>query len=85
VYEPWQIILWENSGIAFGEVISDTHWVRHDLVSRGEDVWTVRVADFDQDGDLDPVSAVHVDGPNEIRLWENYGFVRYLPILMKGH
>jgi len=81
--EPWQIILWENSGIAFGEVISETHWIRHDLVSRGEDVWTVRVADFDQDGDLDLASAVHVDGPNEIRLWENYGLATYLPILMK--
>lgn len=81
--EPWQIIFWENSGIAFGEVISETHWIRHNLVSRGEDVWTVRVADFDQDGDPDLASAAHVDGPNEIRIWENYGFVTYLPILMK--
>jgi hypothetical protein len=83
--EPWQIILWENSGIAFGEVISETHWVRHNLVSRGEDVWTVRVADFDRDGDPDLASAVHVDGPNEIRIWENCGFATYLPILMKGN
>jgi hypothetical protein len=86
VLEPWQIILWENSGITFGEVISDTHWIRHDLVSRGEDVWTVRVGDFDRDSDLDLTSAVHVDGPNEIRIWENRGpsLTTYLPFILKN-
>jgi hypothetical protein len=75
--EPWPLNLWENSGIAFGAVISETHWLRHNLSSRRETIWAVRVADFDQDGDPDLVTAAHalVAGESsKIRVWENAGF-----------
>lgn len=69
--------LWENTGIAFGAVISETHWSRHIISSRRETIWAMRVADFDQDGDLDLVTAGHAlvaDEPSKIRVWENADF-----------
>jgi len=77
VLEPWPLNLWENTGIAFGAVISETHWLRHSISSRREDIWTVRVADFDQDGDLDLATAAHALRAGEssaIRVWENASF-----------
>jgi len=76
--ENWRPLnLWENTGIAFGAVISETHWLRHNISSRREPIWTVRVADFDQDGDPDLATASHalVQGePSKIRVWENADF-----------
>jgi len=75
--EPWPLNLWENTGIAFGEVISETHWLRHNLSSRRKDIWAGRVADLDRDGDLDLATATHsqVDvEPSEVRVWENADF-----------
>jgi hypothetical protein len=77
VLEPWPLNLWENTGIAFGAVISETHWLRHRISSRREDIWAGKVADLDQDGDLDLVTAAHALGagePSTIRVWENASF-----------
>jgi hypothetical protein len=75
--ESWPLNLWENTGIAFGAVISETHWLRHNISSRREDIWTGKVADFDQDGDPDLVTAAHAlraSEPSKIRVWENADF-----------
>jgi len=77
VLEPWPLKLWENTGIAFGEVISETHWVGFDIPSPRQDIWIVRAVDFDQDGDLDLATATHSQvaaEPSEIRVWENTDF-----------
>ena len=70
--EPYQVMVWENSGVAFGTVIEDTAWVRHNVGSLGEEAHTGGVADFDRDGDLDLVAGAFVSESGEIRLWENY-------------
>jgi hypothetical protein len=75
--EPWPLSIWEDTGIAFGEVISETHWLRHSISSRREDIWAGKVADLDQDGDLDLVTAAHplmAGEPSEVRVWENADF-----------
>jgi hypothetical protein len=75
--EPWPLNLWENTGVAFGAVISETHWIRHNISSRRDDIWAGRVADLDQDGDLDLVTAAHAleaGEPSKIRVWENASF-----------
>jgi hypothetical protein len=72
VNEPHQVMVWENSGIAFGSVISETAWVRYNVGALGKETRTGGVADFDRDGDLDLVAAAFVSELNEIRLWENY-------------
>jgi hypothetical protein len=75
--ETWPLNVWENTGVAFGAVISETHWLRRNISPRREDIWTGRIADLDQDGDLDLVTASHalVAGePSHIRAWENAGF-----------
>jgi hypothetical protein len=77
VLEKWRPLnIWENTGVAFGSVISETHWLRHVLSMRRESIWAVRAADLDQDGDPDLVTAghaVHTFGPGTIRAWENAG------------
>jgi len=70
--EPHQVMAWENSGVAFGAVISETAWVRHNVGALGEETQTGGVADFDRDGDLDLVASSFASASNEIRLWENY-------------
>jgi hypothetical protein len=65
-------MVWENSGIAFSTVISETAWVRHNVGALGEETQAGSVADFDRDGDLDLAAAAFVSASNEIRLWENY-------------
>jgi len=75
--EPWPLNIWANTGIAFGSVISETHWLRHSISSRREDIWTGKVADLDQDGDLDLATVSHAlvaGDPSKIRVWENAGF-----------
>jgi hypothetical protein len=63
---------WENSGVAFGAVISETAWVRHNVGVLGEQTKVGGVADFDRDGNLDLVAAAYVSASGEIRLWENH-------------
>lgn len=70
--EPYQVMVWENSGVAFGTVIENTAWVRHNVGALGEETWSGDVADFDRDGDLDLVAAAYDSVSSEIRLWENY-------------
>ncbi len=70
--EPHQVMVWENSGVAFGVVISETAWVRHNVGALGEETQTGGVADFDRDGDLDLVAGAYASASGEIRLWENY-------------
>jgi hypothetical protein len=70
--EPHQVMVWENSGVAFGTVISETAWVRHNVGALGVETQTGGVTDFDRDGNLDLVAAACVSGSNEIRLWKNY-------------
>jgi hypothetical protein len=70
--EPYQVMVWENTGVAFGPVISETAWVRHDVGVLGEETRTGSAADFDRDGDLDLVAGTFVLASNEIRMWENY-------------
>jgi hypothetical protein len=71
VEEPHQVMVWENSGVAFGAVTSDTAWGRHNVGTLGEETRAGGVADFDRDGDLDLVAAAYVSASSEIRLWEN--------------
>lgn len=71
--ESYQVMVWENTGEAFGTVITDTAWVRHNVGVLGEEAHTGGVADFDGDGYLDIVAGACVSESNEIRLWENYG------------
>jgi sugar lactone lactonase YvrE len=71
--EPYQVMVWENSGAAFGTVITDTSWVRHNVGVLGETTKTGGVADFDGDGYLDLVAGAYVSTANEIRVWKNYG------------
>jgi hypothetical protein len=75
--EFWPLNCWENTGVAFGSTISETHWLRHILSTRREDIWAGQVADMDQDGDPDLITVGHSlsrGAPSYIRIWENAGF-----------
>ena len=69
-----EVIVWENTGIAFHEVVSQTHWVRHDIgeFEASVNAVVVRVTDLDLDGDLDLASAGNTDSlPHAIMVWRN--------------
>jgi hypothetical protein len=75
--EAWPLSIWEHTGTAFGTVISETHWLRREITTRREDLWSGRIADLDRDGDPDLVTAGHAlraGEPSTIRAWENGGF-----------
>lgn len=82
--ETHQVIAWENTGTAFGSVISDTAWMRHDVGYIGEINWVGGVADFDGDGDLDLIGCEWISKSGEILLWENYPVVKvFLPLVVR--
>jgi hypothetical protein len=84
VQELHQVMVWENSGVAFGAVIEETAWVRHNVGALGEETQAGGVADFDRDGDLDLAAAAFVNLSNEIRLWENHVAPSFALDIMPG-
>jgi len=71
--------LWINTGAPFGEVVTDTHWIRYDLDTiASRPVYGVEATDLDNDGRLD-VAAVtswltqHSPASGPLRVWRNLG------------
>jgi PKD repeat protein len=70
--EPKQIIYWENSGVPFGQTITDTYWLRHGLISTGDYETQVSLADLDEDGYPDIVAAQPCcTTADSVHLWRN--------------
>jgi hypothetical protein len=66
---------WINTGVPFGETVTDTHWIRHDLVETAmRPVYSVEAIDLDSDGRLD-IAAVdsHPTASGNVRVWRNLG------------
>ncbi|RLC71839.1 MAG: hypothetical protein DRI81_17180, partial [Chloroflexi bacterium] len=72
--------LWLNTGVPFGETVTDTHWVRYNIGGvASRPVYGVETVDLDQDGRLDvaavtswfPPSNLPSSGP--LRVWRNLG------------
>jgi hypothetical protein len=83
--ESHQVMVWENTGTAFGTVISDTAWVRRNVGQFDEQTRAGGVADFDRDGDLDLVASEWVSRLGEIVLWENYPLGKILlPLVIRS-
>ncbi len=70
--EYYKINYWENSGIPFSELVTDTHWIRHHVGVLDGNVQLVGAADFDSDGDLDIASLTDVaTGNPAVHVWQN--------------
>jgi len=75
--EDYEISYWENSGIPFSELVTDTHWIRHHVGALDGNVLLVGAADFDSDGDMDIASLAKmvIGGDPAVHVWENKGGV----------
>ncbi len=72
--ENCEVNYWTSSEQPFGTEIADTHWVRHRIEELGRRVDAVRLADFDNDGDIDMaglVAATSWSDPHAVMLWQN--------------
>jgi len=67
--------LWINTGVPFGETVTDTHWIRHNIDAVAIcPVHGVETADLDSDGRLDVVAADYcTSGSGISRVWRNLG------------
>ncbi len=54
--EIYEVNYWENSGVPFGTVPTDTHWIRHGVEEHGRYAFSVQADDLDRDGDEDIVA-----------------------------
>jgi hypothetical protein len=72
--EDSEVNYWENSGIPFSGVPTDTYWVRHGVEDLHKRIFSVKTADLDRDGDIDITAlagAADWTPPNTIYAWEN--------------
>jgi len=70
--EPYEINYWENSGIPFSELVTDTHWIRYEVGVLGVSALFVGAADFDSDSDMDAASLAEVASTNPtVHIWQN--------------
>jgi len=71
--EPYEVIYWENSGLPFSALVTDTHWIRHDVGAVEMHVKLVGAVDLDGDGDIDIASLAETwSSPVEVvHVWQN--------------
>ncbi|HIP87590.1 MAG TPA: hypothetical protein EYH27_04035 [Anaerolineales bacterium] len=67
----WRRMWFENSGMPFGDFLTDTHWIDHVIALSQMVVRTVVAADFDRDGDIDVVEGSDYWDGVEVDLWRN--------------
>ena len=69
--------MWINTGVPFGEIVTDTHWIRADLSITARPVYQAETSDFDGDGRLDVAAANCVEEPfvGQVRVWRNLGSI----------
>jgi len=67
--------IWINTGVPFGETVTDTHWVRQDLTAGARPVYNAEAVDLDSDGRLDIAAANYIPAPfiGQVRAWRNLG------------
>lgn len=66
--EPSQLIVWENNGAPFAGL-----WPRHDLATTDDTIYDLRIADLDNDEDLDIATGGRRGEDYEVIVWENRG------------
>ena len=67
--------IWINTGIPFGETVTDTHWIRQDLSTGARPVYNAEAVDLDSDGRLDVAAVNYIPSPftGQVRAWRNLG------------
>ena len=86
--DPAGLIAWENTGVVFSTIVSETHWMRYNVGQIEGNTLAISAADIDRDGDLDLASGAFLAAePNAVRVWENGNekTIRslYLPVISK--
>jgi|GEM_PF-3009373 len=67
----WRRMWFENSGLPFGDFLTDTHWIDHIIAPSQMVVRAVVAGDFDRDGDVDVVEGSDYWDGVEVDLWRN--------------
>ena len=67
--------IWINTGVPFGETVTDTHWIRRNLGMSARPVYHIETVDLDTDGRTDIAASNSIEPPfvGQVRVWRNLG------------